>query len=208
MLDSVIFDVDGTLWDSTPKVANAWQLTCRRLGVPAEHITGERLQKEFGKTMEEIGYSIFPDRPPEEAVRITRQVCIEENEYLKNDPPELYPGVRHLLHVLRDADIGAFIVSNCQAGYIEVLIESCDIGPYVRGHLCPGDTGEAKAANIRRIIQEYGLSHPVYVGDTMGDYTATKEAGDIPFVYAAYGFGYVPHPDAVIHKPMDLCKLL
>ena len=50
------------------------------------------------------------------------------------------------------------------------------------------------------------LQHAVYVGDTDGDYKATREAG-IPFVHAAYGFGQTENPDYTITSPMDLVTL-
>ena len=67
-MDSIIFDVDGTLWDSTNEVADAWIIAAKEFGAPYEHITGERLHKEFGKTMDDIAYSLFSEYPPEEAV--------------------------------------------------------------------------------------------------------------------------------------------
>ena len=70
-MDALIFDVDGTLWDSTEKVAVAWRQVCEREGVPSDMITPERLKKEFGKTLENIGYSLFPFLPKEEAVRVS-----------------------------------------------------------------------------------------------------------------------------------------
>ena len=201
-MDALIFDVDGTLWDSTEKVAVAWRQVCEREGVPSDMITPDRLKKEFGKTLENIGYSLFPFLPKEEAVRVTALACDLENESLLADPPALYPGVKKAFETLSQS-LPLFIVSNCQAGYIEVLLETTGLTPYVKDHLCPGDTGEAKAANIRRITEQYHLKSAVYIGDTMGDYLDTKEAG-LPFLFASYGFGNVPEPDGIIEKPEDL----
>lgn len=205
-MDALIFDVDGTLWDSTEKVAVAWRQVCEREGVPSDMITPERLKKEFGKTLEDIGFSLFPFLPKEEAVRVTALACDLENEYLLENPPSLYPGVKEVFRILSQK-MPLFIVSNCQAGYIEVLLETTDLTPYVKDHLCPGDTGEAKAANIRRIVEKHHLKNAVYVGDTMGDYRAVKEAG-LPFIFASYGFGEVPEPDEIIQRPEDLLTLI
>lgn len=87
-----------------------------------------------------------------------------------------------------------------------LVLEKTGFGPYFRGHLCPGDTGKAKAANIRSVAQRYNLKAPVYIGDTDGDFQACKSAG-VPFVFASYGFGQVENPDYVIKKPEDLLKL-
>ena len=204
-MDSIIFDVDGTLWDSTEKVAEAWIITAREMNAPYEHITGERLRMEFGKTMDAIGISLFPDLPAEKAVAIIRNACTLENNWLLTHCPGLYNGVFETIRALSER-MPLFIVSNCQGGYIEVLLETTGLTPFITDHLCPDDTGYAKAENIRAIVEKHHLKEPVYVGDTAGDLSASKEAG-VPFVFASYGFGSVDEYNALIEKPTDLLSL-
>jgi phosphoglycolate phosphatase len=204
-MDSIIFDVDGTLWDSTGEVADAWVIAAKECGAPYEHITGERRHKEFGKTMEAIGISLFPEYPAEEAVRIIRRACDIENEWLAVHHAALYDGVLNTLKTL-SAKMPLFIVSNCQGGYIEVMKETTGLTPYITDHLCPDDTGHAKASNIRAIVEKHNLKSPIYVGDTQGDLNASREAG-VKFVFASYGFGQVDSYDGVIEKPEDLLTL-
>ena len=64
-----------------------------------------------------------------------------------------------------------------------------------------------KADNIKEIVRRNNLKDAVYIGDTMGDYNATKETG-LPFIHAAYGFGEVPEADFVVNEPLDLLKIL
>ncbi len=52
--DAVILDVDGTLWDSTPIVARAWQSAVADSGLTDYVVTAERLKGLFGKTMQVI----------------------------------------------------------------------------------------------------------------------------------------------------------
>lgn len=205
-MNSFLFDVDGTIWNATQAVAESWKETCRNYHVSSDVITPQRLQKEFGKLLLDIGRSLFPDLPEEQMSALTHQCCVDENEYLRFHGPQAYPGIHELFQTLSKS-YPIFIVSNCQAGYIEVMLERTGLGPFVKDHLCPGDTGKAKAGNILEIIHKYQLKDPVYIGDTMGDFNATHEAG-IPFVYASYGFGDVPHPDYTIKKPLDLLDLL
>ena len=98
-----------------------------------------------------------------------------------------------------------FIVSNCQAGYIEAFLENTGLQEYFEDHICPGDTGMLKADNIRLIMRRNGLQDAVYVGDTQGDADACREAG-VPMVYAAYGCGDVKEPWAVIQSMGELLE--
>ena len=131
--------------------------------------------------------------------------CQAEHDLLRAMGAPVYDGLEETLKELNKR-YPLFVVSNCQAGYIELVFEKTGLGKYFTGHLCPGDSGEAKAANIRSIAKKYQLKAPVYVGDTFGDYKACQEAG-VPFVFASYGFGQVDTPDYVIEKPADLLKL-
>ena len=206
-MHEVIFDVDGTLWDSTEQVAVSWRDTCSRYGIPCEHITGERLKKEFGKTLPDIGFSLFPDLPEDEAIRVTQEACDEENAYLLSHPPGVFEEVPGMLAALKAQGIPVFIVSNCQSGYIEVMLETSGLGHLIDGHLCAGDTGVPKAETLGIAIEQWKLRSPVYVGDTAGDEASAGAAG-MPFIHAAYGFGTAVRPACVISSPGELPGIL
>lgn len=204
-IDSIIFDVDGTLWNSTEIVARSWS----RYLLEKEHIhmeiTAQRLMSLFGQLLPDIARALFPNLSESEQLRIIDGCCQAEHDALSEECAPLYEGLEETLQVLSQK-YPLFIVSNCQAGYIEVFLKTTGFGRYFKGHLCPGDTGKAKAENVLQISREYDLKSPVYVGDTMGDYQACQKA-DVPFIFAAYGFGEVSKPYAVIQKPADLIPL-
>ncbi|MDO5336593.1 MAG: HAD family hydrolase [Eubacteriales bacterium] len=204
-MDSIIFDVDGTLWDSTEIVARAWTKAL------AEHtdyhmlITSARLHQLFGQLLPDIARQLFPEESQSRQLFLIDLCCQEEHRALLQECAPLYEDLEKMLKILHK-QYPLYIVSNCQAGYIEVFLEATGFGRYFKGHLCPGDTGNAKAENIRQIIEENHLKAPVYVGDTAGDYKACQKA-QIPFVFASYGFGQVEAPDYTIQRPMELVSL-
>ena len=207
-MDSIIFDVDGTLWDTTHVVADAWNEVVRSETSLDLSITPQKLKTLFGKTMPDIAAILFPKEQKENQLRLIDLCCQREEEALRKKSGALYPQLESVLTQLA-ARLPLFLVSNCQAGYIETFLDCTGFAPYITDHLCPGDTGEGKAENIREIIRRHHLKSPVYVGDTDGDYQAVKSAGDsIPFIFASYGFGFVENPDYVITCPADLLSLL
>ncbi|MCR4999800.1 MAG: HAD family hydrolase [Lachnospiraceae bacterium] len=207
MFDAVILDVDGTLWNSTGVVAGAWTKAARECGLTEAVITPEQLQGLFGKTMDAIGAALFPEESATKRDEIMDKCCGYEHEAVSaNETDITYPGV---VDTIRSADIPMAIVSNCQSGYIELFMDKTGVTPHIVDTECFGNTGEGKAANLRRIIERNGWEHPIYVGDTTGDMEACREAG-IPFVFASYGFGNVDPRDAfaVIHEFQEVMDVV
>ena len=60
-MDSIIFDLDGTLWDSTEICAAAWTRMIQQKTNLDLMITSERLKQLFGRTLPEIAQILFPD---------------------------------------------------------------------------------------------------------------------------------------------------
>lgn len=186
-MKGIIFDLDGTLWDSRETVAKSWNLAIRENSDWDVTLEPEKLGALFGRPMEEIFDHVFPECDPQERKRLETYCGEYEIRMLRTEPGTVYEGVRETLKVLAQA-YPLFIVSNCQEGYIPVFCQSTGLGRYFRDGLCPDDTGVLKAGNIKLMMEKHGISEAVYVGDTQGDADACREAG-VPMIYAAYGLG-------------------
>lgn len=204
-VDGIIFDLDGTLWDSTPVVSGAWQSVLGRHPEVSFKATPENLQSLFGRPLPEIADIIMPDLEPEKRYRIIDECCEQEHADLHRTPGTLYPELEQTLTALCSR-YPLFIVSNCEAGYIETFLEVTGFGRYFKDFECPGNSGLLKGPNNKLIMKRNHLSSPVYVGDTQGDKDSAVYAG-IPFCYAAYGFGSVDSCDYKIDTFSDLLKL-
>lgn len=202
MIDGVIFDVDGTLWDSTPIVEKAWNQALSDNGYSDVIITADRLKGLFGLPMDDIIADILPGESMEKR-KLLGPICFSyEHAYLEKEAGIQYPGLKDTLEELSKR-YPLFIVSNCQGGYVELFYRKTGYEKYFKDHLCPGDTGLLKADNILKIKNDYNLKNPVYVGDTHMDEEACRKAG-VPFVFAEYGFGHGISPDYIIKEFKDL----
>lgn len=204
-MDGIIFDVDGTLWDSTDQVAVSYSKVIEKYTGRPFHVTGDDLKKLFGKTMDAIFAALLPELPPEERDTLAELIYKQQHQDLEKIPGICYEGLEETFRILSEK-YPLFIVSNCQCGYIEVFLKVTGLGCYIKDHLCFGQTQTSKGQTILRLMRENGLENPVYVGDTKGDADACKEAA-IPFVFAEYGFGEVEDPDYRIASITDLQKL-
>ena len=210
MIQNVIFDVDGTLWDTTEVVADAWNEAIEADGRSQVCATPNRLKQLFGKPMDVIGELLFTDVPQNVREKLLEDCEINEQNLLRDRELKiLYPGVTETMSELIEAGKRLFIVSNCQCGYIELFLEKNRLESLITDFECFGNTGMSKGENIRLLLERNGLKpqQTVYVGDTQGDYEATVEAG-IPFILAAYGFGKVPQAKASIAHMEELPKAL
>ncbi|MDP4091171.1 MAG: HAD family hydrolase [Bacillota bacterium] len=202
-MQDIIFDVDGTLWDTTEVVAKAWNRAVAEVGGTAAVISSSMLKKEFGKPMDVIADNVFPDADKIERELLLGKCCEFEHEALsENTDNLLFPEVRETLGKLSEK-CRLFIVSNCQSGYIELFMEKAGIEKYITDFECFGNTGRSKGENIKLVIERNKLKDVVYVGDTQGDYEATVFAG-IPFVFAKYGFGKVEGSYTAINEINEL----
>ncbi|MCR4657642.1 MAG: HAD family hydrolase [Lachnospiraceae bacterium] len=202
IFDGAIFDVDGTIWDSTPVVEKAWNQALKDNGFHDVSVTADRLKGLFGLPMLDIIRDIIPDSTKEERERFLPICSGYEFDFLRKESGIVYGGLEETLEKL-SREIPLFIVSNCQIGYIELMYEKTGFKKYFKDHLCPGDTGLYKADNINIISEKHGLKRPVYIGDTVMDEEACQKAS-VPFIHAAYGFGEA-HGDCMrIKEPLEL----
>lgn len=205
-VESLIFDIDGTLWDSRALVAQGYNQQLIKEHREDLLITAETFRTLFGKVMTEIADIIFQSVPAPQRYALMQRCMDSGDVLLQEDPCQFgFPGVRETLEALAK-NHRIFIVSNSQCGYPELCMQKLGIADCFRGHLCFGDTGTGKGQTIRTLMEKYAVSSCAYIGDTQGDLDATAEAG-IPFIWAAYGFDTPARFDLRIDAPMDLLTL-
>ena len=185
----IIFDMDGTLWDSAKAVAESWTEVVAREYTPERVITEDEIKRVMGLTMDKLAAQIFPELPEERRLQLLDVCGREENEYLRTHGAIVYPKVEETFQKLREK-YHLYIVSNCQSGYIEAFLEYYGYGKYIEDIECYGNNGLVKGDNIRKVVERNYLTKAVYVGDIQGDYDASMQAG-VEFIHAGYGFGTV-----------------
>ncbi|MBU3195934.1 HAD family hydrolase [Clostridium algidicarnis] len=205
-LDSIIFDLDGTLWDSTAEVVRSFNKTLSKYSEVKEKLTIDDIKGIMGFTIEDISLNFFPYLNKEKGLEIIKKCCEEECGYLENRGGILYPRVEENLKKLATTH-KLFIVSNCQCGYIEAFFKAHGLSKYFIDYENPGRTGLLKGENINLIIDRNNLKSPIYVGDTKGDLKASRFAS-IPFIYARYGFGEVTGYDYVIDRFEEVYEIV
>ena len=199
---AILFDLDGTLWDSSAQVAAGWNKCIEEKTDRPERFTVDDMHRFMGKTLDVIASMMFPTLPKEEQLRIIRMCYRYEEDSIKADRPYFYEQEREVLERL-SKKYKLAVVSNCQTGYIELYMDHCGFPELFCDFESAGATGLSKGQNIRLVMQRQGIDKCVYLGDTAGDEEAAREAG-VLFIHAAYGFGTPTAPHASIISITEL----
>ena len=121
--DSLIFDLDGTLWDSSEGIVATWALVLEHYPEIHKKVTAEELASNFGLPLDQIARNMFPEQTEALRMRLMDECCEQENIYLAEHGGILYPKLEETLQKLSEK-YPLFIVSNCQSGYIELFLKN------------------------------------------------------------------------------------
>lgn len=199
----LLFDLDGTLWDSAGPVAESWNEVFRREVPGLPPLTVDDIHNVMGMTMKEISLALYPDVRLDRRDEVFDICCRHEVEYLYAHCGTLYPGFRAVMDALKAEGYELAVVSNCQEGYVRAFLVSSGAADLFLDYEEWERTGLTKGENIRLVMERNGYAKGVYIGDTKKDREAALQAG-IPFIHAAYGFGRVDSCDGVIRSLSDL----
>ncbi len=202
--DSLIFDMDGTLWDAVPSYCKIWEYTLDEFGLGDIKVTREELDRLMGKPVDVLVDTIVTRHV--DRTRFLEALDANEDRLMPVLGGRLYPGVKETIRELA-RDHKLFMVSNCSPKGAVNFMAYSGLTDCFTDSLTYGQTHVGKDVNIATLVSRYGLASPLYVGDTQGDADASHRAG-VPIAWAAYGFGHVSDPDYIIKEFSNLIELV
>ena len=205
MKKAILFDLDGTLWDSGDTVLPAWNRVLAEVQV-RPLLTKEELDSFMGLGPQDLADKFLPmlDSPEERLALFTR--CFDaEVEAIRQNGARLYEGVLEMLTALKERGCFLAVVSNCKDGYIQTFLDYYELHHLFPDFESAGATGLTKGENIALVLSRngYATEEALYVGDTIWDMEASMKAG-VEFLHAAYGFGSVPEGTPAVSWPGEI----
>lgn len=188
MKRAVLFDLDGTLLDTTEGVLESAAYAAEKLGYPA--LPHETMLKFVGPPIQDSFMMHYgaDARMAQKAAEVFR-AYYKANAILKARP---YPGLNRLLEELRSRGVRIGVATYKREDYAIAILKHFGIASYCRSmHGADNFNRLTKADIVRMCIEELGAlpEETVLVGDTDHDAKGAANAG-IDFIAVTFGFGY------------------
>lgn len=183
--NSLFFDLDGTLTDSSEGITKCAQLALRHFGISAEDrsalrvFIGPPLRDSFPK----FG---VPEDQVEEAVSVFRSRYNTVGKF-ENRP---YDGIQPLLERLREDGYRLFVATSKPETTAKEILQKFHLDNYfeiICGATMDGQR-DSKESVIRHLLSQTEASHALMIGDTAYDVNGANVFG-IPTLGVTWGFG-------------------
>ena len=204
--DSLIFDLDGTLWDTLNVTTNELKKITNKYN--ENTITEDIVKEGMGKTFDEVTKLYFKNLNKQKREEYTIEAFNNIINYLLENGGNLYQNTEDTIKTL-SKHFKLFIVSNTRSdNYIKSFLYSSKLDKYFTDYQSNEQKNTTKDENIKILIKRNNLKNPIYIGDTNTD-KLSAESVNIPFIYATYGFGTInKNYDKKIDKIDDLISIL
>lgn len=213
--ESVLFDLDGTLADTAPDLANALNVTLQHYGLePLPYADIRPVVSHGGIALTRLGFGMQPDADGFEERRQFLLQVYADNLYRDT---RLFDGMDGVLARLEQGDIPWGIVTNKPAWLTDPLITLMGLDQRA-GSVISGDTCGRRKPHPDPILlacRQIGAdaAKSWYVGDAGRDMQAGRAAGSF-CIGALYGYLFPDDPpdqwpmDTSIAHPAELLNLL
>lgn len=191
--NTIIFDLDGTLLDTTEGIVESVRYTIGQMKLP--ELSDAQLLSFIGPPVQ-ISFVNHYGLSEEEAQRISTifRTYYKEKALLKAKP---YEGIFELLKQLKDAGKRLAVATYKREDYALMILKHFGFDRYFDVMRGADDKNQLKKVDIVNlcISEMNGLKdNAVLVGDTLHDAIGAQEAG-VDFLGVAYGFGFTSRED-------------
>jgi phosphoglycolate phosphatase len=210
---AVIFDLDGTLVDSSPGILAAYASAFASCGLtPKVPLTAQVIGPPLRATLSQLSHSVNPDQLD----RLTAgfKMFYDSAGCLETRP---FAGVNKMLNELRDGGVPMHIATNKRALPTNRIVDHLGWqhmfeSVYALDSVVP--PAQNKSMLLSRLIVDAALdrSQTIYVGDRYEDGEAATQNA-VTFIWVAWGFDFEKHRSdnknwMVVSNPVELASAL
>lgn len=208
-----IFDLDGTLMDTSPGIFATANKAVELVGHPTEHDI-KQLSKFIGPPIRDCFVHTYnlDEHLITEAIKHYRKEYVIRGQY----NAKVYPSIQETLDKLKRRGYLLAVGTLKTEDIALSMMDHFELAPYfssIRGSNIQATL--SKADIVRTVLSDLGVdpSDAVLIGDTVHDEKGAQDA-QVSFIAVDYGFGYPTGQEktdsmmAVISNPNELLSLL
>ena len=189
-IDAVVYDFDGTLYDSFEGINSAFKKT----SLLVHSVEVELNKKDIVPQLIQLYENAFGKDKIDAFSNFQQHFRHFYDNICYNDG-QLYPNTVDVLDRFNDFGIKQYIVSNKPQKILEKILVENNIEKYfkeVSGHPTGGATLSRKSDRMKDLLESISLNpnNLLLVGDTIEDFEMA-ELNKCIFVHAAYGYGTI-----------------
>jgi phosphoglycolate phosphatase len=205
--DLVMFDLDGTLIETAPEIADATNDTLAQFGLPA--VTQQQVNDWIGHGTQTLLVQALAATQgiSQEAVRAAASFADISFAFVQHyglrcgTRSHLYPYVREVLHILKGQGVKLAVVTNKEKRYTQVVLDAHQLAPLF-DRVISGDTFTTKKptpVGIEACLSQFGVAREraLFVGDSSIDVATARNAG-VPVWVLPYGYN--------MGEPIESCQ--
>ncbi|MGK7396086.1 MAG: HAD family hydrolase [Candidatus Cyclobacteriaceae bacterium M3_2C_046] len=185
MSKSLIFDLDGTLWDASQIYMEAWNLTMQKQKLDVQFNRSQFVQL-IGIEINQVLDQYFPGMTVSQRNALVKKVELQQNLLFSSHQVRIYPGIEKYLPLLAKK-YTLYMVSNCSSEVLQQFKDQSGLATHFEDFRVFGDNQKSKSENIMDLADQYQLKRPVYIGDKRHDWLACQKAR-VEFIQVTYGF--------------------
>lgn len=195
----VIFDWDGTVMDSVPKIVTCLQNTAKQLGIDIP--TEQQAKDVIGLSLVKATEALFPAH-----LHLNGElVAGYKAQYRELDvtPTPLFADVETVLNQLSDAGMQLAVATGKGREGIDRLLKESDLGKYFVNVKCSDDAKSKPSPDmLEQILREQDIAKhdAVMIGDSQLDMAMANAAG-----IACIGVSFGAHSKAQLEQHTPLC---
>ncbi|MCM3710418.1 HAD family hydrolase [Sporosarcina luteola] len=181
MIQSLIFDMDGTLFQTDRILELALDDTFEHLRSIDKWNGATPINKYreiMGVPLPKVWETLMPTHSNEDR-ELTDGYFLERLlENIRNGNGALYPGVKELFSYLKENGCSIYIASNGLIDYLEAIVSYYRLDRWVTETFSIEQIDSMNKLHlVRSIVQKYGITNGAVVGDRLSDINAAKDNG-------------------------------